>query len=133
MKKALFIVSTALAGASSALAQTTQIIIGNTAQQGAINGGALVNLLGLAQTLVSRAVPFLVGVAVVVFFYFLIMFIVRSSDSAKRADYLKGMGLSIVAIFVMVSIWGIVGLAGSIFGIGQGGNIPTPGVPVPAN
>lgn len=114
-----------------ALAQGTVITIGNTATQGTVNGGALVSLLGLAQTLVSRAVPFLVGVAVVVFFWFLIKFIVQSADPAVKASSLKGMGLSIVAIFVMVSIWGIVGLLGSIMGVGQGGSIPIPAVPVP--
>jgi hypothetical protein len=43
------------------------------------------------------------------------------------------MGFSILALFVMVSIWGIVGFLGSVFGINQGGNVPTPGIPVPGN
>lgn len=133
MKKIVTTISLAAANIAIAFAQTT-INIGQTATQGQVNGGALLSLLGLAQTIVARLVPFAIGVAVIVFFWFLIQFIVKgSSDGAKRDEYIKGMTFSILALFVMVSIWGIVGFLGSVFGIGQGGNVPVPGVPVPGN
>jgi hypothetical protein len=40
---------------------------------------------------------------------------------------------SILALFVMVSIWGLIGLLGSMLGVGQGGSSPIPVIPVPAN
>lgn len=102
--------------------------------QGQINGTALTGLLALAQTLVTRLVPFAVGVAVIAFFWYLIKFITKGGVSAtdKEAS-LKGMGYSILALFVMVSIWGIIGALGSMLGVGQGGTVPIPGVPVPTN
>lgn len=132
MKKIFTTVSLAASNIAIAFAQT--ITIGQGAEQGQVNGGAILSLLALAQTIVVRLVPFAIGVAVIVFFWFLIQFVIKgSSDGAKRDEYLKGMGFSILALFVMVSIWGIVGFLGSVFGINQGGNVPTPGIPVPGN
>lgn len=129
MKKALFTISTAVSSIALAFAQTT-IIIGNNAQQGQINGSALLNLLALAQEILGRLIPFSLTVAVLAFFWFLIQFIWKGAESEeKRSNALKGMGFSILALFVMVSIWGIIGFLGSIIGVGQGGSIPTPRVP----
>lgn len=133
MKKALTTLGFVASNIAIALAQTT-INIGQTATQGTVNGGALLQLLALAQTLVTRLVPFAVGAAVVVFFWYLIQFIVKGNESGEKKEAsMKGMGYSILALFVMVSIWGIVGLLGSMLGVGQGGNVPIPGVPVPAS
>lgn len=137
MKKVLTTVSTtaalALLSISSAFAQLQgTITIGQGAQQGRVNGDALIGLLSVAQTLVTRLVPFAIGVAVIVFFWFLIKFITQSSDPAEQGKSKMGMVWSILALFVMVSIWGLVGFLGSLLGINQGGNVPIPGVPVPA-
>ncbi len=135
MKKTLTTLSLVASSVAVTLAQVGgTITIGNTATQRQVDGGALLSLLALAQTIVTRLVPFAVGVAVLVFFYFLIVFIAKGGEDANtKAATLKGMGYSILALFVMVSIWGIVGFLGSMFGIGQGGNVPIPGVPVPGN
>jgi hypothetical protein len=128
MKKALLILSTLGAGVSSVFAQ----VIGTAAQQGQVNGGALLGLLALAQTIVARLVPFAIGLAVLAFFWFLIRFIwLGKEDAETKKISLQGMGYSVLALFVMVSIWGIIGLMGSIFGVNQGGNIPAPGIPLP--
>jgi hypothetical protein len=113
--------------------QSSGVINIGTAAQNQVNGGALLQLLALAQTIVTRLVPFAVGLAVLSFFWFLIEFIWQGrSDPSKRTAGLQGMGYSVLALFVMVSIWGLVGFFGSLLGIGQGGNVPIPGVPVPA-
>jgi hypothetical protein len=104
------------------------------ANQGQVNGGALLSLLALAQTIVARLGIFAVGLAVLAFFWFLIEFIWQGrNDPSKRTASLQGMGYSILALFVMVSIWGIIGLLGSITGVSQGGTVPIPGIPVPAS
>jgi hypothetical protein len=108
--------------------------IGVQAVQGQVNGSTLINLLKLAQDIVSRLGIFAVGVAVLAFFWFLILFIWKGrEDGAEKTRSLAGMGYAILAIFVMVSIWGIVGALGGVFGIGQGGSVPIPGIPVPTN
>ena len=123
MKKSLSLLLTAVASIALVSAQTAPT-------QGQVNGTGLLSLLALAQTLVTRMVPFAIGVAVLVFFYFMIQFIVKGNSSADAKDAsLKGMGYSILALFVMVSIWGLVGFIGSLTGIGQGGSAPTPGIP----
>lgn len=130
MKKALLTLSTAATSIALALAQGVTITVGNTAQQGQVNGSALLQLLGLAQEIMARLIPFAITLAVLSFFWYLIQFIWKGGqDPATKTASLRGMGLSVVALFVMVSIWGIIGFLGSIVGIGQGGSIPTPRVP----
>ncbi len=152
MKKSLISLSIVLASVMLVSAQVIQVggtlggvpiqvgtqnggtlLIGQTAIQNQVNGGALLQLLALAQTLVARLGIFAVGLAILAFFWFLISWIWRSNDDAEaKKNNLKGMGMSILALFVMVSIWGIVGVLGSITGIGQGGSVPIPGIPTPA-
>ncbi len=140
MKKALFVLSTTLSSLALAAAQVTGSVsigfgngagVGQVAQQGQVNGGALLSLLALAQEIVSRLVPFAIGLAVLAFFWFLIQFIFNPGDGEERTKKLHGMGYSVLALFLMVSIWGIIGLFGSILGIGQGGSVPVPSIPRP--
>ncbi len=136
MKKT--IIATLLGIGSSVLAQA-QINIGTikgsvggipvsytpSSSVGQVNGGPLLQLLAMAQTIVSRLVPFMIGLAVLAFFWFLIKFIWKGSDDAKaHDDGMKGMGYSILALFVMVSIWGIISALGSMLGVSQGGGLP---------
>ncbi len=138
MKKALSLISLVAGSIMIASAQVSigvnggTLSIGQNAVQGQVNGGPLLSLLGLAQDIVSRLGIFAVGVAVVAFFWFLIKFIVKGGDSADEKNLgIKGMGYSILAIFVMVSIWGIIGALGGMLGIGQGGAVPIPAIPTP--
>ncbi len=130
MKKALISVLMTVPTIALAVAQQASIVIGNASQQGQVNGGALISLLNLAQQIISRLGIFAVGLALLAFFWYLIKFITNPSAENKTQS-LRGMGYAILALFVMVSIWGIIGLLGSIFGIGQGGNIPVPEIPTP--
>lgn len=121
MKKALITLSIAFAAITQA-----------SAQAGGTAGASLLGLLALAQTLVARLVPFLIGLGVVVFFWFLVEFLWKGKeDPAKRSEGLKGMGFSVLALFIMVSVWGLVGFIGSFLGIGQGGTVPAPTIPLP--
>lgn len=140
MKKALSLISLVAGSIMIASAQVSigvnggSVNIGTQATQGQVNGGPLLALLALTQTIVSRLGILAVGVAILAFFWYLIKFITQGGESsdAKSAS-LKGMGYSILAIFVMVSIWGIVGALGGMLGVGQGGSVPIPGIPVPTN
>lgn len=97
-------------------------------------GSNLLQLLGLAQTIVSRLVPFLIGLAVVSLFYGIVMFMWKGRDKAEDHDkWMKWMGYSILAIFVMVSVWGLIGFLGQMLGIGQGGQAPAPTIPMPTS
>lgn len=108
------------------------IMIGNGgALGGGLNVGACLvgwegvcRIIAMVQLLVTRAVPLLIGVALLAFFWFLIEFIWKGrEDPAHYAKAKSGMIWSIVAIFVMVSIWGLVGFIGGVLGINQGGSM----------
>ena len=103
----------------------TNISISSNNIGNGLGGSPLMKLLGTAQLLVSRLVPFMVGLAVVVFFWYLIQFIWKANeDPGKREEGLKGMGYSLLAIFVMVSVWGIIAMASSVLGVSVGGGLP---------
>ena len=88
------------------------------------NYTGILGIIALAQRIVSRLVPLLIGVAVLAFFWFLIEFIWKGKDSPEEQQKGKaGMFWSMVALFVMVSVWGIVTFIGTTLGITQGGGI----------
>lgn len=94
--------------------------VGNNA-----NGGQLYALVAMAQTIIERLVPLLIGVAVIAFFWYLVVFISKGDESAdKRKLGLQGMGYSLIAIFIMVSIWGIMIFISNMLGVGIGGGLP---------
>ena len=87
--------------------------------------GPLGNLLKMVSDVLSNLAPILISLAVLAFFWYIVQFIWKGGESAeKRGQSIKGMGYSILALFVMVSIWGIITLMGSIVGISPGGSMP---------
>ena len=89
-----------------------------SAQAGQVNGRPLIDLLNLAQVIVNRLSPIAVTVALLAFFWFLIQFIWKASESAEAKNMsVKGMWYSILALFVMVSIWGIIAFLQNLFGV----------------
>lgn len=141
MKKALLsvsIVATSLMLAAAQVQVTVggtsgnggSIIIGQQAQANSQVGGSLINLISLAQNIVARLVPLGIGLAIVALFFGIIMFLIQGrNDEKKRKDWLSWMGYSIIGLFVMVAIWGLVGFISSVLGVGVGGSAPTPGIP----
>lgn len=88
------------------------------------NQGGILGLISLAQMVVARSVPLLIGLALLAFFWFLIEFIWKGKDSPEEQKKSKaGMFWSIIALFVMVSVWGIITFMGSVLGVRQGGTI----------
>jgi hypothetical protein len=127
MKKALTIVSIIGSSVSYALAQ---IQVGGQAAGTTANGGALLGLLALAQTFLNRLVPFAIGLGVLGFLWFLVEFIWRgSSDPVKKKEAISGMTYSIIALFLMVAVWGIVAMLANLLGVGLAGTIPAPTLP----
>ena len=127
MKKALTIISTIGSSISYALAQ---IAVGTQASGTTANGGALLGLLALAQTFLNRLVPFAIGLGVVGFLFFLVKFIWKgASDPAMKKEAVSGMTYSILALFLMVAVWGIIAMLANLLGIGVSGTIAAPTLP----
>lgn len=79
--------------------------------------------------IVDIAIPIAIALAVLFFFWGLAVYILNASgDPGKREEGRTRMIWGVIALFIIVSIWGIVGFLGSLLGIGQGGTAPVPGV-----
>jgi len=85
-------------------------------------------LVPLIQDLINTLTPIVVALALLYFFWGLAKYILSSGDEAEKDKGKNMMIWGIIALFVMVSVWGIVGLLGNTLGIQQGGNINIPTV-----
>ena len=87
-------------------------------------GQGIIGLMGMVSCVLAMFVPILISMAVVGFFWFVVQFLWKGADNPEEQRKAKsGMFWSIIAIFVMVSIWGVIGFLGNITGIKQGGSI----------
>jgi len=87
------------------------------------------NLIGGTGSIVSMLPPILIGIAVVVFFAYLIVYLIGGKDPESKKKHLKGMMYSLLAIFVMVCLWGIIYFVASTLDINLGGTVPAPKLP----
>lgn len=78
------------------------------------NIGELVTDIG---GIVETIIPILLALALLGFFYGLVMYIFGKEDDKAQAK--KTMIWGVVALFVMVSVWGLVAWLGDAFGIEQ--------------
>lgn len=77
--------------------------------------------------LLKLIVPLLIGLALVVFLWGVVQFIM--SDDSGREEGRKKMLWGIVGLFVMVAVWGIVKLLGTIVGVRGGETVTAPKIP----
>jgi uncharacterized membrane protein YjfL (UPF0719 family) len=78
--------------------------------------------------LVDLALPIVVALALLGFFWGLVKFIFAQGNEESKADGKKIMIWGIIALFVMVSVWGLVRFIGSAFNIEQGGSVQIPSI-----
>lgn len=94
----------------------------------------LFDMLGKFSSLVDATVPVLIGLAILVFIFGILKYVVaKSPEDQKEA---RGVILwGIIIIFVMVSIWGLVRLLGDTLGLDNAsvGAPATPGIRVDSN
>jgi len=77
--------------------------------------------------IVGSLLPIVAGLALLYFFWGLAKFILRAGEEKGREEGKQIMMWGIIALFVMVSIWGIVGfISDDLFGVGNGGSMPNP-------
>lgn len=90
--------------------------------------GNIENLLLAIGKLVKLATPIVVGLALLAFFWGLVKYIFAAGEEDKKSEGIRLMIGGIIAIFVIVSVAGIVAWIGGNLGIGQGGSLDTPEV-----
>ncbi len=87
--------------------------------------GNLTQLISFAGDILNRVIPVLIALALVVFFWGLVKYIM--SGKAKGGKDIMIAGL--VGLFIMVSVWGIIRIAQNTLGVGGGGSPTVPQVP----
>lgn len=88
----------------------------------------LQSILGTIGQLIGAATPIVVALALVYFFWGLGQLVLGSGDDKKRKDAIQIMIYGVIALFVMVSVWGIINVLQTTFGITGGGDITPPKV-----
>ncbi len=86
------------------------------------------NLLAQFGGIISLLPKLLLGVAVILFFWFLIKYFITESPDEKGVA-VKRMGYSLAAIFIMVTIWGIIAFFGNAIGINPTTTVNAPQLP----
>ncbi len=77
-------------------------------------------LIMAAGGIVSKTIPVVVGLALLYFFWGLSKFILRAGDEKAREEGKQIMLWGVIALFVMVSIWGIVDFIARDLGVKGG-------------
>ena len=105
-------------------------------------GTGLLPLLALAQAdtsyfdtlltdiggFITNLVPVLIGVAVVVFIYGVIKYTISGDDEEERKKARSLMIYGIIAIFVIVSIWGLIAILQQLTGTAGTNTFITPDI-----
>ncbi len=92
--------------------------------------GNLNTLLDSVGSLIRTALPIVVALALLAFFWGLVKYIFAQGNEDAKADGKKIMIWGLVALFVMVSVWGLVLFIGEAVGVDQGGYVDVPTVPL---
>ena len=107
----------------TAISFAPMLALGQTGT-GTVSGlGSLVTAI---RALLNSLIPILIALAVIYFFWGLITFIRASGDEKKRAEGKGQMLWGIIAIAVMVSIFGIIAWLQSTLGVQTGSVILPP-------
>lgn len=96
--------------------------------QGSSIGQSLINIILQFKQIATLFYSSLFVVALILFFVGIFRFMV-SKEAKAHEDGLKYMGFGVLALFVMVAVWGIVAFISQTLGIGIGGDVMVPRVP----
>ncbi len=77
----------------------------------------LIGTLGTVNSFITGLTRIVISLAIVVFFWGLVVYLMNVGDSEKRKEGIHIMIWGVVAIFVMVSVWGIVELLQGTFSV----------------
>ncbi|MBX4199132.1 hypothetical protein KW800_02590 [Candidatus Parcubacteria bacterium] len=74
-------------------------------------------------TIISRAIPLTVALALLAFLFGLMKFVFKAGDESAQEEGKRVMLWGIIALFVMVAVWGLVKFVAESLGIGTGGTV----------
>ena len=125
MKKTLLVCITIANGYFLSFAQIMQSNAPTFTSAITSGSGAFTRFILSLQNILNKLVPLSIGFAFVGFLWFLVIFIWKSVDNpTERQKAKEGIMWSIIALFVMMSVWGIVAWLANLLGTGVGGSMP---------
>lgn len=92
-----------------------------------VAGNNLQSLIRFFGDILNMLIPIMIALALVGFFYGLVRYVWSGGEFKEKGKNIMIAG--IVALFVMVSVWGIIRLAQNTLGINSGSALPSPSVP----
>ncbi len=95
----------------------------------AIDSTFVNDIIEFISNTVNTLIPLLIGIAVLLFIYGLVTFVLAADDEEARKAARYKMIWGVIAIFVMVSVWGLVNVLASFFNLNTT-SIAPPEVPV---
>ncbi len=95
------------------------------------NASKVTGILNILQTIVNTLVPIVMVLAVLYFFWGLAQYILAAGSEDAKDKGKRIMIGGVIALFVMVSIWGLITWLGDVIGVDTGGDIDLPNVNVP--
>lgn len=119
MKKGLTVLRGALVSGTALFLPLSAFAAGTTVR----------DVLVTIKELMDLGVPILITLAMLYFLYGLGEYIFKAVDAKSRDEARERMIGGIIALFVMASVWGLVGIVANTFGVQQGGDANLPDVP----
>lgn len=104
------------------------VILGALAMPLMVSAQQVVVILSRFRQILDLLIPIFITIAVLFFFWGLIEYIKGGPEDKDKGKFY--MIWAVIALFVMVSIFGIIGLIGNTFDIRQGQTIILPQVPI---
>jgi hypothetical protein len=95
----------------------------------AVDLGYFTTFLTALQGIINTLVPLVIALGLLFFIWGLVQFIFASGDEAAKDEGKRKMIWGVVALFVIVSVWGLVALLNQLTGVAAGGTVVTPAVP----
>ncbi len=92
--------------------------------------GGIFNLLQQANDLINRLIPFVIALTVLIFLWGVFKFVIAGADGDARKEAQGYMIWGVIALFVMVSVWGLVNILIRTFSLDTTAP-PAPQLPVP--
>jgi hypothetical protein len=94
-----------------------------------VNFGWATSLVDAISGIVNSLIPIAIAIGLLFFIWGLVQFIAASGDDNAKQEGKNKMIWGVVALFVIISVWGIIAIMRTLFGIG-GESVPTviPGV-----
>jgi len=96
------------------------------AQVGDPNFNYLNSAIQQISALVNNLVPLTIALALLFFIWGLVQFILASGDEEAKTAGKRKIVWGIVALFVIISVWGLVGLLNQLTGVEQGTGFTLP-------